>query len=232
MGRERLVKNMSLKHNSTVSLLFFICLLLVAHFAKYFLINKLFDNTNLLDELAKILVTVLFWIVPVWIYVSYVMKEATMQFLKLTHKIMRNIGIGLLLSSILGVTFIIFFKMNSITPSFYGIPNYILITTFLVSPLVEEVVFRGFILQTLEKKNRFLFANLITSFLFLLSHFPQWIVNDRFIHMLFSRSSLYIIGGSLILGYVFYKTKSLYPPLLLHATYNYFAVLLIFSARI
>ncbi|WP_165976257.1 CPBP family glutamic-type intramembrane protease [Bacillus salipaludis] len=75
-----------------------------------------------------------------------------------------------------------------------------------------------------KKKSPPFIRNIVTSFLFLITHFPEWILINKFNNVLFSHQTLLIIGMSIVLGLIFNKSKSLILPIFLHITYNYFAI--------
>ena len=127
------------------------------------------------------------------------------------------------LACLAGVVFWVSFKL--LDP---GIPNsppithvttlYILVLVF---PILEEIVFRGLIQDSIRKllenaqlKTIFLrpisYPNLIASLCFSMSH--MW-----------SHSALWALATlfpSLVFGYFKDKYQSLYPPILLHIFYN------------
>ena len=99
-----------------------------------------------------------------------------------------------------------------ITSLFNGI--IIVITTAIVAPLVEEMLFRGYLQKVLEDNWQDITkAILVTSLFFALVHMnPYWIVQ------------IYLLG--LVLGYLAWRTNSIIPGLILHGLNNGFAVAL------
>lgn len=88
------------------------------------------------------------------------------------------------------------------------------IAVVILAPLGEEIVFRGFLQQILEKHWKDITrAILITSLIFSLIHMnPFWFVQ------------IYFLG--VILGFLAWKTKSIIAPLILHSLNNSMALLL------
>jgi len=80
-------------------------------------------------------------------------------------------------------------------------------------PLVEELIFRGFFQRVLEFRLKDVTrAALISALVFALVHFnPWWIVQ------------IYLIG--LLLGYMAWRTNSIWIPAILHAMNNGFSLL-------
>ncbi|TKG96159.1 CPBP family intramembrane metalloprotease [Puteibacter caeruleilacunae] len=86
-------------------------------------------------------------------------------------------------------------------------------TVIFVAPLVEELIFRGIILDGLLKKYSPVFAIFFSGLLFALAHFNPWQIVTAFALGVFS-------------GWMYYKTKSLLPCILIHFTANFTAYLL------
>ena len=92
----------------------------------------------------------------------------------------------------------------------------VFLTVVIVAPIGEEMVFRGFLQRFLETSwNDITRAILVSSLFFTLIHFnPYWAIQ------------IYLMG--LILGYLSWLTKSIYPSILLHMSINGTSMLLIF----
>jgi hypothetical protein len=221
----RLVMRNYFKSNSIINFTFFVTLIFILQFIKYFIINRIYNGVSLTDEFIRGFSFILFWVIPAIVYLKYFIKQSFYVYTRLNQYILKNLGIGIFISIILSAFFILIFKIKDINLSSYSIPLYLLFTVVIIYPLIEEFIFRGIILQFLENRMKFIVANLFTSILFLVPHFPQWIIRDMFFQLLLSRSTIYIIVMSLILGFVFKKTRSLYTSILLHSTYNYWALL-------
>ncbi|WP_162785228.1 CPBP family intramembrane glutamic endopeptidase [Bacillus sp. P14.5] len=78
--------------------------------------------------------------------------------------------------------------------------------TTLLTPIWEEILFRGILLTILLKKLKPIWAISITAVLF------------AFIH--FSATWIFILIGGLLLTYTVYKTKSLIPAIAAHSLWN------------
>jgi membrane protease YdiL (CAAX protease family) len=83
------------------------------------------------------------------------------------------------------------------------------------APMVEEMVFRGFILTGLRRRLPFWPAALISSALFGLAHFQLNV-------------SLYTFGLALVLAWLYKKSGSLWPPIILHGLKNLLAFALLY----
>tara|TARA_Y100000816_G_C26016682_1_gene531736 strand:- start:204 stop:998 length:795 start_codon:yes stop_codon:yes gene_type:complete len=87
------------------------------------------------------------------------------------------------------------------------------IAVVILAPLGEEIIFRGFLQKTLEKKWKDVTrAILFTALIFSLIHMnPYWFIQ------------IYFLG--IILGFLAWKTKSIIAPLILHSLNNSMALL-------
>ena len=107
--------------------------------------------------------------------------------------------------------------------SFYW--NASVLTALVVGPFVEEITFRGVVLDALQNHMKFWLANLITGFLFLLIHLPGWYFQGTLAAHLTRPAG----GGLLILilgwvfGFVARKSGSVSGSLLTHVINNFFA---------
>ena len=90
----------------------------------------------------------------------------------------------------------------------------IVFTTAIAAPLVEEMLFRGYLQKVLEESWKDITkAILVTSLFFALVHLnPYWIVQ------------IYLLG--MVLGYLAWRTNSIIPGIILHGLNNGFAVAL------
>jgi len=91
---------------------------------------------------------------------------------------------------------------------------FIIFTTVIAAPLVEEMLFRGYLQKVLEESWRDITkAILATSLFFALVHLnPYWIIQ------------IYLLG--MVLGYLAWRTNSIIPGIILHGLNNGFAVAL------
>ncbi len=89
---------------------------------------------------------------------------------------------------------------------------YTFILMVIAAPVLEELIFRGIILEGLLKKYSPLTSIIISSLLFGIAHFNPW----QFVIGL-------IIG--IFSGWVYYKTRSLMPSIIIHAAANFWGFL-------
>ncbi|MDN3583573.1 CPBP family intramembrane glutamic endopeptidase [Mucilaginibacter flavus] len=93
-----------------------------------------------------------------------------------------------------------------------------IITITVVAPIIEELLCRGIVLRGLLKNYTPNKAILISALFFALIHLNPWQALPAF-----------FIG--LFLGWVFYKTKSVLPGIIIHATNNSIAMLFLFFPK-
>lgn len=87
-----------------------------------------------------------------------------------------------------------------------GIYTFILMV--IAAPVLEELIFRGIILEGLLKKYSPLVSIIISSLLFGIAHFNPWQFVTGFLIGIFS-------------GWVYYKSRSLMPSIIIHAAANF-----------
>ena len=83
----------------------------------------------------------------------------------------------------------------------------LLLYVSILTPIVEEVVFRGFVLDVASERYGDWMSIFISAFLFAIIHVEAVSVLNAFM-------------GGLIYGYVRIRTGSLWPPILLHFAWN------------
>ena len=154
------------------------------------------------------------FILPVFLYIKFKDKLNPISYLKLDNKPLRGIAIGLCLSLIFLLFLIIKNNLYGWKPLNYDIG--LLWISVLLIGILEEVPFRGFILQKLMGKTNFLTANIITTLLFIFMHYPIWILTGADIF----KSTISGALISLIFGYLFVEYDSLWIPIICHSAFN------------
>lgn len=182
------------------------------------LIEYIYSFGEIISPLLEALVKSLVWIVPAGFYIKYYLHSYPISYLKMNVNVKKGLFWGIVLSLLLGSCLILeVYIFNGVSFHFYlSFDDYL--NTFLMAGLAEEIVFRGLILQELNKRLPFWKANVITALLFLVIHFPIWIYNDVIFQF---GSHIYVFLIGLLFGLVFKKTGSLWSVILLHAFHNY-----------
>ncbi len=118
-----------------------------------------------------------------------------------------------------------------LTRTFTGLPlfsfywNISLFTALVIGPVVEEITFRGVLLDAFQTRMKFWLANLITGFLFLLMHFPGWyfqgVLADHMTRLAGGGLTILLLGW--LFGFVAKKSGSVSGSILTHMINNFFS---------
>lgn len=165
----------------------------------------------------------LIWTIPVFAYLRYENTDA-LTYLKLRSIKKADVKWAILIS----LAFIAYQFVGTIVISkpikfnmFFDATNWI--KGVILVGFTEEILFRGFFLQKIVSYTRFGFANIITAILFLLIHFPGWLVLNALPAGIFLKIALFafIFIFSIVEGYVLKKTGSLWICILIHSINNF-----------
>lgn len=165
----------------------------------------------------------LIWVLPVFIYLKHI-KEDAFIYLKLKGQTCDVIKWTVFVSLIL-----IIYQFVGRLITFQAINFNLLfdldkwIKGVILVGFTEEILFRGFFLGEIAKYVTFGYANIITSILFLLVHFPGWIAVNHFPPGIFLKICLFafIFIFSIIEGYVLKKTGSIWSCIAIHSINNF-----------
>jgi membrane protease YdiL (CAAX protease family) len=173
-------------------------------------------------------ISTIFMAIPVLVYLKYrhipfkfALRLNGISIRSLSAVLFLSIGIIILIDEIDRLVYILFGQPEyleelaeqlKITTIYSGIA--IVITTILIAPLIEELLFRGYFQKVLEDEWQDVTkAILVTGIFFAFVHMnPYWIVQ------------IYLLG--VVLGYLAWRTNSIVPSLILHGLNNGFAVAL------
>lgn len=203
---------MTIEKNRFKFTVLFIIIQLVSAFIVMYAMNKYVDNKY--GFIINLSFYVLVFIAPVFIYIWKVLKSNPFSYLKLYKNSLKGIILGVIISTFIAV---IFFIKNRFIIDFNSAKAYAILGLVLAG-LFEEIPFRGFYLREFKARIGFWKANIITSFLFAISHFEKIITGDFFQIVI-----LFIIG--IWLGFIYEKVKSLWAPIIVHSVFNVLTVL-------
>ncbi|MEP6848673.1 MAG: type II CAAX endopeptidase family protein [Acidobacteriota bacterium] len=174
-------------------------------------------NTTLVYALINIFLRLLIWVLPVFLYLRFVDHVDAFDYLKLRQYWTAGMVVGL-----------VFFALNfALSLIAYGVPtikpeaftwNSVLGTSILVG-FIEEIPFRGFVLQKLQERMNFWLANLISSALFLLVHFPGWIS----LNLMTGRGVISVFAFGFVMAMLLRYTKSLWSSIAAHSSNDFLA---------
>lgn len=100
----------------------------------------------------------------------------------------------------------------------------VLFTILFPATLVEEIYFRGFLLDKFWQVTGFWRANLASSSLFALIHFPGWYALGYFSSPLVVEDAVAILVFGMVFGWAVKRTGSLWPAYALHALNNLLSI--------
>jgi membrane protease YdiL (CAAX protease family) len=94
-----------------------------------------------------------------------------------------------------------------------------------ISPIWEEILFRGFFLNRLNESFSFRISNVISALLFAAVHMPYWVSRSGFSAPVIKNSMNVFLLGCLF-GWVMKKTNSLWPAIGAHIANNFLSGLI------
>jgi membrane protease YdiL (CAAX protease family) len=182
---------------------------------------KSLGETTLRYALVNVSIRLLVWVLPVFLYLRYIDRLDPIDYLKLKENWTRGLTIGIVLSLInFFGSMIRFGAPHPITQSLTW--NSVISTSFLIG-FIEEVPYRGFILQKLNERWGFWIATLLSSLLFLSIHLPGWIS----LHLLKAERVISVFLFGVVMAIIFRYGKSLWGPIIAHGL-NDFITFVIF----
>jgi membrane protease YdiL (CAAX protease family) len=162
----------------------------------------------------------LIWVVPVFAYLRSVERVEPLGYLRLTRHVGRGVTIGLFVTALNVAGSIARFGLPH--PSMARITwNSMLGTSFFVG-FIEEIPYRGFMLQQIESRSRFWTANLLSSVLFVGIHLPGWIA----LHQLSTDRVVTIFVFGVVMAVVFKYSGSLWAAIVAHSANDFLSFVL------
>ena len=177
-------------------------------------------DATLAYALLNIGLRLLLWVVPVLLYLRYVDGVEPFGYLRLRGHVRQ----GLVMAAVVTALNLIgsFARFGPPHPVAQSITwNSVLGTSFMVG-FIEEIPYRGFMLQKLAERVDFWLANAITSLLFVAVHVPGWIV----LHALTApkAATIFIFGAAM--AAVFRWSASLWAPIIIHSANDFMSFFL------
>lgn len=169
-------------------------------------------------------IKIVIWVIPVILLVKIMEKSKPFSYLQLHHNFRKGLKwtgwISLALMFYFVINLIVFKNNIDFQIGFNGWLN-----TILLVGITEEIVFRGFLLRKLMDSFKFWIANTITALLFVSIHFPIWFYKGLFEFPYILNSILTVFMLSIIFGFVYKKSKSLWSVIIIHSLYNFLVLL-------
>jgi membrane protease YdiL (CAAX protease family) len=165
-------------------------------------------------------IRLLVWVVPVFCYLRFVDRVPPLDYLKLTGHVGRGLRVALALTVLNLLGSVLRFGLPH--PGLDRVTwNSMLGTSFLVG-FIEEIPYRGFMLQKFGERVEFWIANLITSLLFLAVHVPGWLA----LHTLRAGIAVTIFVFGAVMGVAFRYSQSLWAAIVTHSTNDFLSFVL------
>jgi len=158
------------------------------------------------------------WVLPVFLLIRMAEKKNPFYYLGLLSNVGKGIKWGILISFGLAVYFVVENAFIIDNGADFNLRLHDWLNTIILVGFIEEIVFRGFLLRKYLELFTFWKANIVTSLLFVLIHFPIWLYKDMI--GLFPIAISFIIGISF--GFIYKKTRSLWSVIIIHSVYNFF----------
>jgi membrane protease YdiL (CAAX protease family) len=177
-------------------------------------------DRTLTYALVNLSIRVLVWVVPVLLYLQYVDGVEPLAYLKLTQRVRRGLVVAIALTALNLLGTIV--RVGLPHPTLERVTwNSILGTSILVG-FIEEIPYRGFILQKLSERVDFWLANLMTSLLFLAIHLPGWMA----LHLLRADTAATVFIFGIVMAIVFKYADSLWAPIVTHSANDFLSFVL------
>lgn len=178
----------------------------IVFFGFGFLLQDSTINFVIINVIAQLLCIIL--MIPYFILYKH-------KYIKLNEDITKkSLMVSLGLISIYFIIFVICFKNGIVYTNNYGCLY--LVSAIILAPIMEEMYYRGIVLDILNKLDT-KYSIIISSLFFSLAHFRYYGMPQAMILMFF-------IG--VILSILRNKYRSLIPSMFAHGTYNYLTLLI------
>jgi membrane protease YdiL (CAAX protease family) len=177
------------------------------------------------------LIKSLLWVLPAFGFACWVRKTSPLSYLGFsTLPSIRQWGLyltamGLFFGLVIGFETLLGRK----TLSMAGISISITVSGFLfhfVSPLIEETMFRGLLMKEFLRLLPGWKANIAISMLFAGIHLPFWLWHDGWTQSVLA-NTFGVFIFSLLAGWLYQRSHSIWPPTVAHIANNFISTLLI-----
>ena len=172
-------------------------------------------DTTLAYAALNIGIRLLVWVAPVFLYLRYVDGVEPLGYLKLTSHIRRGVTVAVVLTALNLLGSIV--RFGAPHPGVDRLTwNSVFGTSFLVG-FIEEIPYRGFMLQKFAERVDFWLATVITSLLFVAVHVPGWLA----LRVLKADIAVTIFIFAIVMSLAFRYSKSLWAPIIAHSTNDF-----------
>jgi uncharacterized protein len=168
-------------------------------------------EASLWYALLNIALRLTLWVLPVWWYLRRVDRVDPLEFLQLKRNWKRGVLVGLALGLLIFLG--TWLRHGPPRPDRQSVTWNSLLCTSVLIGFIEEIPFRGFILQKLTGWVGFWAANLLSSLLFLAIHLPGWLALGGF--RVETALTIFIFGA--LMALVLRYSRSLWGCILAHS---------------
>ena len=164
--------------------------------------------------IISLAIYIVFILMPIYFFIRKKKSRDVFRYLKLKE----NWQKGILIGSLISIIYIGLYILKSRVTNDFDINlniGVMWLYGFSVG-FLEELPIRGFLLRILEEKYSFIKANLISTLIFVILHFPNWIIGGG--NILQGIISVSIVR--LIFGYLVKEYDSLWITIICHSVFN------------
>jgi membrane protease YdiL (CAAX protease family) len=179
-------------------------------------------NTTLLYAIVNITIRLLVWVLPVFLFLRHIDHVDPLEYLGLKQNWKKGVIVGIVFSIV--NVFLSVLRFGAPHPSIESITWNGILSTSIFIGFIEEIPFRGFILQKFESQFGFWMANLLSSLLFLGIHLPGWFFLHQF--NIINAVSVFLFGA--LWAILFKYSKSLWGSIIAHSL-NDFITFIVFG---
>ena len=177
------------------------------------------------DTVYWTVMKLLLWLLAPALYIGSLNGVGLWGYLGLSRSWKKGVAWGAVLAAVMGCLYIPYYHRLGLTgpPS----PVFILgpfLNAALISPIVEEVFFRGFMTRQLQDRwKSFFLVNLTAALAFALIHWVGWYFQGNLFSQQTFRYTRDLVLFGFVLGYANRFTGSVWTSLLLHMANNLYA---------
>lgn len=186
---------------------------------------------SLTDETSRLIfadvIKFLIWVVPAVAYVIWLERANPLTFMKIITPIDKH---GLAVGSLVSLAyFVVIFvserlKTGQTLDALFQASAgawLIMLAQVAFSAFFEEIMFRGFMLPQFNNRMEFWKANALQAVFFTAMHWPQWLWINGLTPTGVLVASISVLAIGLLLGWLFKRTNSIWPPVVFHIVNNF-----------
>ena len=163
---------------------------------------------------------------PVFLYLRYVERVPALPFLRINRPRVSFAWVIPLAGTLFVAWYVLLDQIVGDGKLAEVAPAVVLFTLLSPATLVEEIFFRGFLLNQFWQTMGFWRANLATSSLFALVHFPGWFALGKAMPLVVTDALGLLVFG-MVFGWAMKKTGSLWTAYIVHALNNLLVVIIL-----